>query len=153
MFRRSLAAGPKSGCTARELIFAVMFLALAWWEWHGLLAVAIILLLLAEFAVSTIDTIVELDTRILPVTERCAHVLLFVNFGILIALLGQALLTWGQQPTGLVATSYGALSWLLSILGALALGWSVRDAIAALRREPVGLPSTAPDHPRALSRG
>lgn len=76
--------------SARELIFALLFVGLAWFEWHGLLAVAVGALLLAELVVSTVDTVLELDTRVLPVTERIAHVLLFVNFGIVIALLGQA---------------------------------------------------------------
>lgn len=132
-------ARPNSGpeeClhSARELIFAVLFIGLAWFEWHGLLALLVAALLLAELVVSTVDTVLELDTRVLPVTERIAHVLLFVNFGIVMALLGLALLAWGKLPTRLVATDYGAMSWVLSALALLALGWSIRDALAALRQ-------------------
>ncbi len=88
--------------------------------------------------VSTVDTVLEFDTRLLPVTERVAHVLLFVNFGIVIALLGQALLTWGKLPTQLVPADYGVMSWVLSALGIFALGWSIRDAFAALRGTSFG---------------
>lgn len=127
-------AGPEQGLhSARELVFAALFFALAWFEWHGLAALAIAALLLAELAMSTVDTVLELDTRVLPVTERVAHVLLFVNFGVLTALLGQALLAWSKLATQLVTADYGALSWVLSALAALALGWSVRDALAAVR--------------------
>ncbi len=125
--------------SARELIFATLFLALAWSAWHGLGALVIVALLLAEFAVSTVDTVLEFDVRRLPVPERIAHVLLFVNFGILVTLLGQALLVWSRLPTAVVAVDYGAFSWALSGLAGLAFGWSIRDAASALRhRSTVG---------------
>ena len=99
----------------------------------GWLAAAIAVLLLAEIALSNVDTVIELDTRSLPVTERVAHVLLFVNFGIIFALLGQQLLAWGRLPTGLATVSSASMSDVLSVLAALALGWSIRDALAAAR--------------------
>lgn len=119
--------------SARELIFALLFSALAWFEWRGWLAAVIAMLLLAELAVSTVDTVVELDKRTLPVTERVAHVLLFVNLGIIFALPGQQLLAWVRLPAALAATSHGAMSGVLSVLAALALGWSIRDSLAAAR--------------------
>ena len=61
----------------------------AWFEWHGV----------AALAVSTVDTVLEFETRMLAVTERIAHVFLFVNMGILLALVGQALLAWGDRPS------------------------------------------------------
>ena len=127
--------------SARELIFGLLFGALAWFEWHGLTALAIVMLLIAEFAVSTIDTIIELDTRVLPVTERIAHVLLFINFGIVIALLGQVLLGWAALPTALVAADYGAASRILSALAVLAVGWSVRDAVNVVLRNLARVPA------------
>ncbi len=123
--------------SARELIFALLFFSLAWYQWHGLAALFIAVLLLAELAVSTIDTVLELDTRLLPASERVAHVLLFVNFGIVLTLVGQALLAWGRLPSAIVATGYGWPSWVLSALAVLALGWSVRDAVNAARRNVV----------------
>lgn len=119
--------------SARELIFATLFLALAWFAWHGLAVLVIAALLFAELIVSTVDAVLEFDIRLLPVSERIAHVLLFVNFGILVALLGQALLVWWSLPTGLVAAHHGAFSWALSALAALAFGWSIRDAASAVR--------------------
>lgn len=119
--------------SARELIFAMLFIAVAWWAWHGAAALVLAALLLAEVVVSIIDMVVEPDTRILPVPERVLHVLLFVNLGIIAALLGQTLLAWASLPTALVPVHHGWASWALTALAALALGWSVRDAKSAAR--------------------
>lgn len=128
-------AGPEEVLhSARECIFGTLFFALAWFEWHGVAVLFIAGLLLAEVVVSTVDTVLEFDTRLLPVTERVAHVFLFVNLGILVTLVGQALLAWGDRPSAIVGVDYGAVSWLLSGLAVLALGWSVRDGLNALKR-------------------
>jgi len=121
--------------SARELVFAAIFFSLAWFEWHGLAALAIAALLLAEMLISTLDTVLEFDTRLLPVSERIAHVLLFVNFGIVLTLLGQTLLAWQSLPNGVVATDYGLWSWILSALALGSLAWSVRDAMNVARRK------------------
>lgn len=120
--------------SARELVFAALFFSLAWYEWHGAACLFIAALLLGELVVSTIDTVLELDTRVLPVTERIAHVLLFVNFGIVVTLVGQAMWAGSRLPSNVVAASHGVLSWVLSALAVLALGWSIRDALSAARR-------------------
>lgn len=123
--------------SARELVFAAIFFSLAWFEWHGLAALAIAALLIAEMAISTIDTVLEFDTRLLPVSERVAHVLLFVNFGIVLALLGQTLLAWLKLPSAVVAADYGLWSWILSALALGSLVWSVRDGMNVVRRKTV----------------
>lgn len=132
-------SGPEEALhSARELVFAVLFFSLAWFEWHGAAALVIAALLAGELAISTIDQALEFDTRLLPVTERVAHVVLFVNMGIVVALLGQALLAWGRLPTEVVRADYGFASCLLSLLALLALGWSVRDGLSALRHRVEG---------------
>ena len=78
--------------------------------------------------------------ELLAPSEGAAHVLLFVNFGVIVALLGQALLAWLALPTGVVPTSHGMASWILSDLALGALGWSVRDALSAARRTAEGAP-------------
>lgn len=115
--------------SARELAFALIFLALAWFEWRGTFAWIIVALMLAELCISTIDTVLEFDTRVLPVTERVMHVMLFVNFGIVLALLAPVLAAWMQQPDRLLRVNYGWASWLLSAMALLSLGWSVRDGL------------------------
>lgn len=127
------AAREESLHAAREAIFAVVFLGLAWWAWHGALVWALAALLLAEVLISAYDVKVEGDTRVLPVPERVLHVILFINLGALIVLLGQQATGWHALPTGLAAARYGWASWLLTALGVAACGWAVRDGLAWLR--------------------
>lgn len=119
--------------SGRELAFALIFLSLAWFEWHGVFAWAVVALFLAELCISTIDAVLECDTRVLPVTERVMHVMLFVNFGIVLALLAPVWVDWMQRPDGLAAVSHGWASWVLSAMALLSLGWSLRDAVCAMR--------------------
>lgn len=120
---------------ARESIFACLFGALAWFEWHGALVWPIAALLLAEVIVSAKDVIVEGDTRVLPVPERVLHLFLFINLGILITLVAHALSWWHAAPADLVRVDYGWASWVLTAMSAGSLVWAVRDGVAALRRE------------------
>ena len=128
-------AGPEEVLhSLRELVFAVLFVALSWWQWHGAAALFIAGLLLVEVLVSAVDVVVEVDTRVLPITERVAHVLLFINLGVVLTLVGQSLLAWGALPTQVVPATYGWASWVLSGLAAIAFGWSIRDGLNAMAR-------------------
>jgi hypothetical protein len=131
--QRASAAREEQLHCARELLFAAIFGALAWWEWHGQLAWCIAALFIGELVVSSYDALVEGATRVLPPTERVLHVFLFVNLGVVITLLGQALIGWSQLPARLVATDYGWASWLLSVMSLGALGWAVRDGVSGAR--------------------
>jgi hypothetical protein len=117
----------------RELIFATLFIGLAWFEWHGAFAAVLAALFLAEVLISTVDTVLELDVRRLPVPERILHVLLFINLGLIMALLGPDAWHWFLQPSALVRTDHGVLGWILSAQSALALGWCIRDALSQQR--------------------
>lgn len=130
-------AGPEQVLhAARELVFALLFIGLGWFAWHGAAALCIAALLAMEMAVTTIDTVIEFDARLLPPSERVAHVLLLVNFGIILALLGPVLLAWMVLPSAIISANDGALSWVLTVLGMGALGWSARDGLAAARLKP-----------------
>ena len=121
----------------RETIFAVLFACLAWYAWHGAWVWLIAGLLLAEVIVSARDVIVEGDTRVLPVPERVLHLLLFINLGVLITLIGYALVWWHGGETALVRVDYGWASWVLTLMSVLSLVWAVRDGVAAGRREKI----------------
>jgi hypothetical protein len=128
-------AGPEERMhAARELLFAAIFLSLAWFEWHGQLVWWIAALFLGEVLVSARDVVIEGDTRVLPVPERILHLFLFMNLGVLVLLVGSALLGWSDAPTGLARVDYGWASWLLSVFAVLSLGWAVRDGINVLQR-------------------
>lgn len=128
-------AGPEQQLhSARELLFAAIFGSLAWFEWHGQFAWWIVALFVGELLVSTRDALLEADIRILPPTERVAHVFLFVNLGVVMTLLGQSLLAWHALPNAVVRVEYGWASWVLSALAAGSLAWAVRDGVNVLQR-------------------
>ncbi len=117
----------------REAIFGLLFPSLGLFAWHGWLAWWPALLLLAETGVSLRDTIVEVDTRRLPVPERILHVLLFINLGVIATLLLQALPGWRALPSGVHALPAGGPAYWLAAMGAVSLAWCVRDALSAQR--------------------
>ncbi|HEY3515602.1 MAG TPA: TIGR01777 family oxidoreductase, partial [Gammaproteobacteria bacterium] len=117
--------------SARELCYALLFAALAWWTWHGIWTAAVIGLLAIEVCVTLADFIVEDRTRRLPKTERVLHTVLAINFGALLAVLAPTLLTWARLPTATPRVDYGLASWLLTAAAAGVLAWSVRNALAA----------------------
>lgn len=127
----------------REAVFAVLFAGLAWLEWHGALAWIVAALLAAELVIAAIDVKIEIDIRVLPAPERILHLLLFINFGAILVLLGERLLAWRTMPTGFVAVDHGWASWALTALAIAALGWALRDGraawrLAAARQRPTG---------------
>jgi len=114
----------------REANYALLFAGLAWFEWHGLWALAIAGLMLGEVAITAIDECVENHVRVLPHNERVLHVFLTLNLGFIIVALVPALLAWVPQPTALVPRSHGWLSWVLSVFALASIAWSARDALA-----------------------
>lgn len=119
--------------SAREVLFCLAFLSLGWFEWHGAFAWWIVLLYAGEVAVSAFDVVVEGDTRVLPRAERVLHLLLFMNLGTLLALVGTALLAWSALPTAIVPVQHGWASFVLTAMATGALVWAFRDAASARR--------------------
>ncbi len=118
---------------ARELLYAFIFFALAWYEWQGawvLLPAAVIVL---EIPITLADFVVEDRTRRLPALERVLHTLLAINLGLALAVLTPILLGWWRLPTAIVPVHYGAFSWLLTVFAVGVLVWSARNALAVLR--------------------
>ncbi len=113
---------------ARELLYAVIFIGLAWYSWHGGWALAIAGLLTAEILLTAWDFIAEDKTRILGPNERVLHLLLSMGGGAYVALLVPELLRWSALPTALRPENYGMQSWMLTVLGAGVFIWGLRDA-------------------------
>src|SRR6185437_11439300 len=55
---------------ARNLLYATLFFALAWAEWHGAWAVLFAAIMTAELVLTLVDFLVEDRTRDLPPGER-----------------------------------------------------------------------------------
>ncbi len=121
---------------ARELLYGGIFFALAFAEWHGLWAGALILVLLIELLLTACDFVVEDRTRKLAAVERVPHLLLSVNGGAYLALLAPLLASWLSEPDRIVAVDYGLPSTVLGVFGLAVLGWGVRDLAAGFRPAP-----------------
>lgn len=117
---------------AREAIYGVIFLALAWTIPTGLWAWALTLLLTVEIGITAADFLEEDRTRLLPPAERVLHLVLAVGYGVFIAVLAPHLWTWLAQPTALEPAGYGLLSWAATLFSAGVLAWSIRNTIAVL---------------------
>ena len=65
------------------------------------------------------------------------HELLFISLGVLITMIGYALIWWHAAQTGIVRVDHGWASWVLTAMSVLSLVWAIRDGVAAGRRAPV----------------
>jgi len=120
--------------SARECVFALAFISLGWYEWHGAWAWWIVLLYVLEVVVSARDLVVEGNTRVLPKPERVLHLFLFMNLGVLLVLVGGRLFAWQALPTAVVPVDHGWASRVLAVMAAGALLWAGRDLGSALRQ-------------------
>jgi uncharacterized protein (TIGR01777 family) len=118
---------------AREAIYGVLFLALAWTRWEGAWAWALAGLLAAEIVITLADFIEEDLTRRLPALERVLHTILAVSYGAFVAALAPVLLTWASRPTAMPGAGHGWVSWLFTLYAAGVSAWSVRNWIAVAR--------------------
>jgi hypothetical protein len=118
----------------RSAIYAVVFAGLARFEWHGAFVVVLVLLVLAEFLLTLIDSVEEDRTRQVSATERVVHMILGVTTG---AWAGFVFFTgfidWWSRPTALSSTAYGVVSWILTAYALGAALSAARDALASVR--------------------
>jgi uncharacterized protein (TIGR01777 family) len=117
----------------RALIYATLFVGLAYWEWHGALAWVLLGVFAVEILLTLWDFVVEDRTRLLPATERVTHTVLAINGGAFITLLALNAGDWAARPTALAWSPQGWLSVFLAVCG-IGVGVSgMRDGLAALR--------------------
>jgi uncharacterized protein (TIGR01777 family) len=117
----------------RALIYALLFVGLAYWKWHGALAWLLLGVFGVEIVLTLWDFVVEDRTRLLPATERVTHTVLAINGGAFITLLALNAGDWAAHPTGLAWSPQGWLSVFLAACG-IGVGLSgVRDGLAAWR--------------------
>lgn len=117
----------------RELLYAVIFIGLAWYAWHGLWAWLLFGLLVVEILLTAWDFVEEDKTRTLTPNERVIHLTLSMGGGAYVALLIPELWRWSQLPTAMQHVEYGMLSWVLTLLGVGVFGWGVRDYWSGVR--------------------
>ncbi len=119
-------------------MYAYLFFAFAWYEWHGAWAALIAIVFAVEVVITLADFIVEDQTRHLPKLERVLHTLLAMNVGAVLIILAPILIQWWSAPTAIRPVGHGAISWVFTVFSAGVLAWSLRNALAVLhhRRPP-----------------
>ena len=80
----------------RNMLYALLFLVLGWLEVHGILAMLIIAVLVAEIVITLMDFVEEDMSRKLPASERINHTLLAINYGAILVLLLPVLIDMGD---------------------------------------------------------
>lgn len=119
--------------SARELIYGLLFVGIAWWQWQGAWAWMLVALLSIELLVTLWDFIEEDRSRALPASERVLHTLLAINVGAILAAGAPVVMAWSRLPTDLVAIDHGAGSALLTLFGVGVTAWGLRDLFAVAR--------------------
>jgi uncharacterized protein (TIGR01777 family) len=117
----------------REGVYSFVFLALAWYEWHGGWALLIAGVIVFEIGITLADFVVEDRTRRLPALERVLHTVLAINLGLVLAVLTPVLLEWWRMPAAVVHVDHGVFSWLFTLFAAGVFAWAVRNTLAVLR--------------------
>ncbi|HVY81988.1 MAG TPA: TIGR01777 family oxidoreductase [Steroidobacteraceae bacterium] len=117
----------------REFLYALIFFALAWYEWRGAWALLLAAVILAEIPITLGDFVVEDRTRRLPVLERVLHTVLAINLGLILAVLAPIVFEWWRSATAVVPADHGAFSWLFTLFSVGVFAWSVRNTLAVLR--------------------
>lgn len=136
---------------AREFIYGIVFIGLAWFEWRGAFAGLLVALLLSELGITLADFLEEDRTRILPPFERVLHTLLTISYGLFLGFFTPVLIGWAKLSSSMTLTPHGWISWLCTVYGIGVLAWSVRNGLAVrqLRRmvqRTVSSPSSVRPH-------
>ncbi|HEX8352052.1 MAG TPA: hypothetical protein VF611_03955 [Pyrinomonadaceae bacterium] len=123
---------------ARALIYAVLFAALARFEWRGAWAYVLAALLAAEVLITLRDFVVEDGVRAplggVFAGERVTHAVMAIIYGAMLAHLLPALDAWRQAPTALAPHAEpvpSELTWLLTLMAVGVAASGARDAYAA----------------------
>ena len=117
----------------RNILYAALFLTLGFVEVHGVLAIAVIAVLIAEVVITLMDFVEEDVSRKLPASERINHTLLALNYGAILVLLMPVLIEWAGRATAVRLVSYGYWSGLAALAAAGVVLFGIRDLAAARR--------------------
>jgi hypothetical protein len=122
---------------SRDFTYALLFATIGWLTWNGMLAWVFAALLAAEIVFTLWDFVEEDRTRKLPAGERCMHAIMGITYGLFLAHLFPELVTWAHMPSGFARADYGAMAWLLTVMGLGVLLSGVRDLVSARRHARV----------------
>lgn len=118
---------------ARDFVYTMVFLSMAWLEWRGALAWCFLGILLFEVVVTILDFLEEDETRRLPKGERIMHSIMAIIYGGFLAFLLPEMWQWSRQETAFATVSHGYLSWVFTIMAVGVFASGLRDTFAARR--------------------
>jgi uncharacterized protein (TIGR01777 family) len=124
----------------RDGLYAVLFVALGWSEVHGVWAILLIAVLIAEIVITLMDFVEEDLTRKLPASERIAHTLMALNYGAIVVLVLPILIGWAAMPTAIVPAWYGAATVVASFAAVCIVFSGARDFLASRRMQRLPSP-------------
>lgn len=123
----------------RAFLYAVLFGTLPWLAWQGFWVLILVVVLVAEIALTLTDFVVEIAVRKalgdVYAGERVTHAVMGILYGAMIASLIPVLRHWWTLPTGLVRVSPAVpelVRWSLLIMAGGVFLSGARDLYAAL---------------------
>lgn len=117
--------------SVRALLYGIVFIGLAWYEWGGYWTLVLITIVVIEVVLTLWDFVIEDATRLLPKSERITHTLLAINGGAVFLLLAIELPRWFSLPTDFYSVDYGWKSWFLTVAAIGVALSGIRDGFAA----------------------
>jgi len=117
----------------RNMLYALLFLTLGWLEVHGVWAMIVIAVLVAEVVITLMDFVEEDMSRKLPASERINHTLLALNYGAILVLLLPVLIEWARESVAVKTVFYGYWSVLAAVSAAGVGIFGLRDLAASKR--------------------
>jgi hypothetical protein len=129
----------------RDFVYALLFVLLPWWAFHGGWALVVAAMLAAEIVITLADFVIEDRTRKpqggVFAGERVMHGLMAIIYGAMLAHFLPVLWGWGQLPTALVKDPVAVPEALRLLMGAMGVGVGlsgIRDllAVAGVGRWP-----------------
>jgi uncharacterized protein (TIGR01777 family) len=115
------------------MVYALLFLTLGWLEVHGVWAMIVIAVLVAEVVITLMDFVEEDMSRKLPASERINHTLMALNYGAILVLLLPVLIEWAGESVAVKTVFYGYWSVLAAVSAVGVSIFGLRDLAASKR--------------------
>lgn len=129
----------------RELVYAILFMGLAWFTWGGQFAWLLLGLLIFETSITAWDFVEEDRSRKLSAQERVTHFILTLNYGAFIALILPHILQWSALENEMILQPLRRVSLVLTLFAIAVLMLGIRNWLSANKLNALHLESKAGD--------
>ena len=123
----------------RDFVYAILFIGLPWFSWHGRYSAALVALFVIEIILTLWDFVVEDWIRkplggVYP-GERVMHAVMGIVYGAMLAYAVPTLRVWWLEPTQLASASptiSGTLRWIMTVMAVGVFSSGIRDLCASI---------------------